>query len=50
MPSRKLLDIVEEELERTIQIAASHGDNDLAYELSVQLKEYRQFYRVDSCE
>lgn len=46
----RTLDFVERELERAINIAASHGDNDLAYELSVQLREYRESYKVDTYE
>lgn len=46
----RTLDFVERELERAIQIAAGHGDDGLAYELSIELKEYRQFYKVETYE
>ncbi len=47
---RKVLDLIEHELEQAIAIAAGRGDNDLAYEFAVQLKEYRDYYKVESYE
>lgn len=47
---RKVLDSVEYELEQAIHIAAGRGDNDLAYELSVELKNYQKYYKVGSYE
>lgn len=38
-------DDTEREYERAIAIAASTGDNDEAYYLSVGLREYRRWYK-----
>lgn len=40
-------DWVEEEYERAIKHANWRGDYDTAYDLSVGLKEYRLYYKVE---
>jgi hypothetical protein len=42
----KKLDQIEYEYERAIAIAAAHGDNDTAYELSIGLQQYRKYYKA----
>lgn len=45
LPHVKNLDYIEAEYLDAIAVASARGDNDLAQELSVSLKEYRECYK-----
>ena len=43
-------DPVERELMSAMVIAAGQGDNDRAYELAMELKQYRELYKLQDEE